>query len=114
MSLGKKARMHQDSAMHRVVIVALDDVVPADVAGPYEVLSRVHLAGGKLGYRVRVCGVRREVTAGPFHLQLRYGLEELSRADTVLLPGIDDPASPIPEGLVRAVQRAARRGARVV
>jgi hypothetical protein len=80
--------------MHRVVIVALDVVVPADVAGPYEVFSRVRSADGQLPYRVRVCGVRREVTAGPFHLQLRYGLDELARADTVLLPGIDDPNAP--------------------
>jgi transcriptional regulator GlxA family with amidase domain len=62
---------------------------------------------------VRVCGVQREVEAGPFNLSLRYGLAELARSDTIVLAGIDDVNLPIPPALIRAVQRAAARGARV-
>jgi transcriptional regulator GlxA family with amidase domain len=99
--------------MHRIAIVAMNGVVPADVAAPYEVFSRVKLPAGACGYDVRVCGVQRELEAGPFGLSLRYGLRELARADTVVLAGIDDVSLPIPPALVRAVQRAAARGARV-
>jgi transcriptional regulator GlxA family with amidase domain len=99
--------------MHRIAIVAMNGVVPADVAAPYEVFSRVKLPSGEPGYQTRVCGVTRAVEAGPFRLALRYGLEQLARADTVVLAGIDDVNATIPGALVRAVQRAAARGARV-
>jgi transcriptional regulator GlxA family with amidase domain len=113
MSIGIRSWIRQAPAMHRVAIVAMNGVVPADVAAPYEVFSRVKLPNGKPGYDTRVCGVTRAVEAGPFRLALRYGLEQLARADTVVLAGIDDVSSPIPPALVRAVQRAAARGARV-
>lgn len=99
--------------MHRVVIAAMDGVVPADVAAPYEVFSRVKLRSGEAGYRVRVCGVTRLLEASPFKLALHHGLEELARADTIVLAGIDDVDVAIPTALTRAVQRAAARGARI-
>jgi transcriptional regulator GlxA family with amidase domain len=99
--------------MHRMVIVAINGVVPTDVSIPYEVFSRVFLSGGQAGYRVRVCGATKLVASGPFGLALRYGLEELARADTVVLAGIDDVSAPIPARLVQAVREAARRGVRI-
>jgi transcriptional regulator GlxA family with amidase domain len=99
--------------MHRLVIVAMDGAVPADVAAPYEVFARVLLPSRQPGYRVRVCGVSREIEAAPFRLQLRHGLEELARADTIVIAGIDDVSVAIPGPLVRALQRAAQRGVRI-
>lgn len=99
--------------MHRIAIVALDGVVPSDLASAYDVLRHVKLADGERGYRVRVCGVTPSVDAGGFRMELRYGLNELARADTVILPGIDDLTATVPRPLVRAVQKAAQRGARV-
>jgi hypothetical protein len=90
--------------MHRMVIVAMNGVVPADVSIPYEVFSRVAVSGGRAGDHVRVCGVTKTVTSGPFGLVVRHGLEELSRADTVVLAGIDDISVPIPARLVQAVR----------
>src|SRR4051812_45474105 len=58
--------------MHRVAIVALDGVVPFDLATPLEVFRKARLAGGEPAYRVRVCGLRREVDAGMFGLRVRY------------------------------------------
>lgn len=98
---------------HRVVIVATDGVVPFDLATPYELFQRVRLPDGAPGYQVRVCGVREEVETEGFWIRVRHGLEALGRADTVLLPGVADVSAPVPEHLVRAVQRAAARGARV-
>lgn len=99
--------------MHRVVVVALEGVIAFDLSTPSEVLGRVRLADGEPGYRVRVCGVSREVDAGPFRLQLRHGLRELARADTILLPGVSDTSMPIPDALVRALRRAANAGVRI-
>jgi transcriptional regulator GlxA family with amidase domain len=99
--------------MHVVAIVAMDGVVPFDLSIPCEVFQRVRLPGGRAGYQVRVCGVTPEVNAGAFTLRTHSGLEELARADTIILPGVADLNSPIPEELLRAVRSAAAKGARV-
>ena len=99
--------------MHRVIVVALDGVLAFDLSIASEVLGRVRLPSGRPGYQVRVCGVSRDVDAGPFRLRLNHGLSELLKADTVILPGIADVTMPVPVSLVRAVRRAASMGARV-
>lgn len=99
--------------MHRVIVVALDGVLAFDLSMPSEVLGRVRLPSGRPGYQVRVCGVSRDVDAGPFRLSLSHGLSELVKADTVILPGIADVTMPVPVPLVCAVRRAASMGARV-
>lgn len=99
--------------MHRVVVVAPEGVIAFDLSTPCEVFGRVRLPGGQPGYRVRVAGVAKEVDAGAFRLRAPHKLSELGRADTIILPGIYDVSAPVPEALVRAVQRAAARGARI-
>src|SRR5262245_38394858 len=99
--------------MHRVAIVALDGVVPFDLATPCEVFGTVRLPDGKPGYRVRVCGIATEADAGLFRVHTRYALAELERADTVVLPGVYDVQAPVSDALIRAVRAAAARGARV-
>ena len=99
--------------MHVVAVVALDGVVPFDLATPCEVFGRVRLPNGRAGYQIKVCGVTEEVDAGSFTMRTAWGLEELTRADTIVLPGIADLAVPIPEALVNAVGAAAASGARV-
>jgi transcriptional regulator GlxA family with amidase domain len=101
------------NAMHRVVIVAPDDVVPFDLAIPTDTFSHVSLRGGRSGYRVRVCGVRKEVEAGSFRVRLRYGLSELAHADTIVLAGVMNVNAAVPAALVHAVRKAAARGTRV-
>jgi len=99
--------------MHRVVVVALDGVVAFDLATPIEVFGRVQLPNGRAGYQVRVCGVSPEVDTGAFRVKTQRGLTELLKADTVILPGVADISRPVPASLVRAVQRAAKAGARI-
>jgi transcriptional regulator GlxA family with amidase domain len=96
-----------------VAVVVPDGVVAFDLATPCDVFDRVRLAGGRPGYRVRVCGARREVDAGAFTVRTRHGLEGLAGADTVILPGIADVSAPVPARLVSAVRAAAAAGARV-
>ena len=99
--------------MHQVAVVALDGVVPFDLATPCEVFGRVQLASGSAGYEVRVCGVRREVDAGAFTLKTRHGLSGLSKAHTIIVPGVADVSLPIPGELVHALRASAKRGARI-
>lgn len=99
--------------MHRVAIVAMDGLVSFDLAMPCDLFPRVRLPDGRPGYEVRVCGVSRDVDAGAFRIQARYGLEALGKADTIILPGVVDVSAPVPERLVRAVRKAAAGGARI-
>ncbi|MGH7289463.1 MAG: GlxA family transcriptional regulator [Myxococcota bacterium] len=98
--------------MHRVAIVATDGVIPFDLATPAAVFGCVRLPEGRPGYQVRVCGTAREVDAGAFRIRVQHGLEELARADTIILPGIPANAA-VPARLVRAVRKAAAGGTRV-
>jgi transcriptional regulator GlxA family with amidase domain len=99
--------------MHRLAIVALPRVVPFDLATPCEIFGRVRLANGAPGYELVVCGPEREVASGPFDVRVRHGLSALARADTIVLPGLDDVSLRTPQLLIRALTRAAARGARI-
>jgi transcriptional regulator GlxA family with amidase domain len=112
-ALGANPTIVHVLAMHAVAVVALDGVVPFDLSTPCEVLGRARLPGGHAGYQVRVCGVKPRVNAGAFDMQLRHGLDELARADTIILPGISDLDVQIPPALLRAVRAAAAAGTRV-
>jgi transcriptional regulator GlxA family with amidase domain len=94
-------------------VVALEGVVPFDLATPCEVFGRTRLASGRAGYEVRISAQTKEVDAGGFRMRVPWGLGALATADTIVLPGISDIAMPIPAAVVRAVRSAAARGARV-
>ncbi len=99
--------------MHEIAIVAFDGVVAFDLSTPCEVFGRVRLGDGQLAYRVRVCGERPSVDAGYFELRAAFGLAELSRAQTIVVPGMADLERPVPRPLVLALRKAAARGARI-
>lgn len=117
---------------HRVVALALDGLVLLDLAAPTHLFG--HCGGPR--YRFRLAGV----TAGPvrsstgIEVLAASGIEELSRADTVIVPGFAGAAdtagatgtAAAPAGpdrgacpaafsaAVGAVARAHARGARVM
>ena len=94
--------------------MALPGVVPFDLAIPCEVFGRVRLSDPTQGYDVQVCAESPEVRARAFGIRAPWTLDDLARADTVIAPGIDDPAAPIPDTVVAAIQSAYANGARVV
>ncbi|KUL34536.1 GlxA family transcriptional regulator [Actinoplanes awajinensis] len=99
--------------MHIVAVLALDQVIPFDLATPLEVFGRVRLADGSTPYEVRVCAVGDTVEAGAFTLRARYGLDTLLAADTIILPGCADAAMVVPEKVLDHLRKAAAGGARV-
>jgi transcriptional regulator GlxA family with amidase domain len=99
--------------VHQVAVVAHHGVVPFDLATPLEIFRRTRLADGSAPYRLRVCGTARTVRSEDFEIRLRHGLEILRRADTIIIPGIDDLDGAVPPPLVRALRAAAARGARI-
>jgi transcriptional regulator GlxA family with amidase domain len=99
--------------MHVVAVLALHGVVPYDLGLACDTFARVRLAGGESPYRVCVVGERERVSTGFFDIQVRLGLEELSHANTVIVPGLADPSSPVSSRVTVALRNAADRGCRI-
>jgi transcriptional regulator GlxA family with amidase domain len=99
--------------MHRIAVLALDQVVAFDLSIPAQVFGH-HDERDR--YALTVCGRR----AGPvrsstgFAIVATHGLGAVRQADTVVVPGIEETA-PEPDAAVVAALRAAdRRGARMI
>ncbi|GFE20857.1 GlxA family transcriptional regulator [Streptomyces nigrescens] len=99
--------------MHTVAVLALDKVIPFDLSTPIEVFTRTRLPDGRPGYQVRVCAERPEVDAGAFALRAPWGLDGLTDADTVIVPGTADPTGPLPPAVHDALNAAAANGTRI-
>jgi transcriptional regulator GlxA family with amidase domain len=88
-------------------------VVAIDLATPCEVFGHVRLSDSTKEYVVQVCAETPEVRCKAFGIRAPWTLEELARADTVILPGIDDLTAPIPDTIVAAIRAAYASGARI-
>ncbi|MEV7288045.1 helix-turn-helix domain-containing protein [Streptomyces sp. NPDC093252] len=99
--------------MHTVAVLALDGVIPFDLSAPVDAFGWARLPDGREAYRVRVCSVGGEVNAGPFTLRTPYGLELLAEADTIVLPGVENPPEVLPPGVAEALRAAAANGTRM-
>ncbi|GAA2459835.1 AraC family transcriptional regulator [Actinomadura vinacea] len=99
--------------MHTVAVLALDGVIPFDIATPLEVFGRNRLPDGSPPYRVRVCSPSGEVDAGPMALRAPWGLDALADADTIVIPGVEDPLAEPPGEVLAALRDAAAAGTRI-
>ncbi|GAB3411291.1 AraC family transcriptional regulator [Flindersiella endophytica] len=99
-------------AVHTVAVLALDKVIPFDLATPIEVFSRVRLADGRPAYRVEVCGPKRSIDAGRFTLHPPAGLELLAEAGTIIVPGLSEPRA-TSRAVIDALRQAAAGGTRI-
>jgi len=74
---------------HRVVVLAIDEVIGYDLAIPSQLLGSARDGAGNALYDVRVCGVDDgpvRFSAG-YTATLDHGPESLDEADTVIIPG---------------------------
>jgi transcriptional regulator GlxA family with amidase domain len=94
-------------------VVAFDGVLLGDLATPVEIFARARVGDGRIPYDVRVCSAGSSVASQHVTLQVPWRLSTLRRADTVIVPGIDDIGRSLPPDMVRAIRRAVDRGARV-
>jgi AraC family transcriptional activator FtrA len=100
----------------RVALAVADGMPIFEVAIPCEVFGRNRPGLTDRWYDFRVCAVepgRTRAQAG-FLVDTPFGLDELVRADTVIVPAVADPLADPPPRLVEAVRAAHDRGARVV
>jgi transcriptional regulator GlxA family with amidase domain len=95
---------------HRVVALALPNVVAFDLSVPAQVFGRYEGP-----YAFEACAQRpgRVATTTAFSVHVERGLEALADADTVVVPGFDPPAWELPQPVLAALRAAHERGARV-
>jgi transcriptional regulator GlxA family with amidase domain len=99
--------------MHHVAVLALHDFVPFDLGIACEVFGRVSVASGAPAYDVKVCAHVRTIRCRAFEMRVPHGLDALARADTVVVPGIENTTTPVPEPVLAALRSAWDRGARL-
>ncbi|MFQ3789000.1 GlxA family transcriptional regulator [Halomonas sp. A29] len=99
--------------MHKIAVLALHDFVPYDLSIACEVFERASASNGKPAYRVHVCGQARTLRSRHFEMRVSHGLETLARANTVIVPGIEDPSVAVPKPVLAALRQAWKRGARM-
>lgn len=99
--------------MHRIAILALEGFVPFDLSIPFEVFSKVTLAGGDKPYAVSFCGPDEAARSGAFTITGVLPLEALARMDSVIVPGMLDPLAYREPAVLAALRRAASSGARL-
>ncbi|GAA4533607.1 GlxA family transcriptional regulator [Amycolatopsis samaneae] len=97
-------------AVHRVAVLALDGVIPLDLAIPAQIFS----ARPETPYEMTLCALDATVaTTAGFSLTADAGLAQLSAADTVIVPGAE-PIPRLPDAVLGALAEARDRGKRVV
>src|SRR5262245_45957742 len=117
---GPEATVRKNRAMHRVVTVALDDVVAFDLGTPAQIFGAARDAGGASKYEVTTCtpgGAPVRSSAG-FAVLPDHDLSAIEDADTVVVAGIHG-GSPMRSGTVtpdvaKALQNAQDRQARIM
>ncbi|MEV0619102.1 transcriptional regulator FtrA [Nonomuraea sp. NPDC050404] len=101
---------------HRVAALAFDGMAPFELGCVVELFGLPRPELDLLWYDLTVCAQTREPlrVVGGFSMRAEHGLEALTSADTVIVPGVSDVGGPVPEPLVTALRVAHARGARMV
>jgi transcriptional regulator GlxA family with amidase domain len=103
----------QRQRRHVVAVLAYDGVVLGDLSVPCEIFGRAHDSEGRPLYDVRVCALRPTIESAHVRLRARWPITTLRRADSVIVPGLDDLDRAIPHAVITELRRAIARGARV-
>ncbi|XDO63852.1 AraC family transcriptional regulator [Streptomyces sp. RLB1-33] len=96
---------------HRVMVLAVDGVLPMDLGIPTQIFN----ARPNTPYELTVCGDTEEAvtTSSGFTLGLTAGLEALAEADTIIVPGFEDFRRPPLPRVRAALKLAGRAGIRI-
>src|SRR5919197_2094309 len=99
-------------APHRVVALALDSLVLLDLAAPAHLFGQ--WGGDRYSFVLAGVGTNPVMTSSGFTVDLQAGLEALADAQTIVVPGYLGTGRRPPKAALSELQRAARRGSRVM
>ena len=96
---------------HHVVVLALDTVLPFDLGIPTQIFN----PRPNTPYRLTVCGRTRAgvPTSAGFSLRVLAGLDALSTADTIIVPGYANIQHTPARSVLTALRAANDRGIRI-
>ncbi len=99
-----------------IAVVAFHGISPFHLSIPCMIFGEDRSAGGVPRFDVRVCAAESGPlsTSAGITLNTRYGLEQLRRADTIIVPSWRDPEETPPAPLLDALRKARQRGACMV
>jgi transcriptional regulator GlxA family with amidase domain len=100
--------------MHKVAILALDEMVLLDLTIPFEAFLNATDLKGKRCYDVMFCGPEKQIHASGIKLEVAKTLSWLKRAETIVIPGLRDPETRLPKEIISSLKSAHARGARLV
>ncbi len=101
------------SKFHKVAVLAFHGVIPFDLTTPCEVFGRARVRPGQPSYQVQVCGQSRRIRTEAFDMHAKWDLNDLVKADTVIVPGMSDVTAPVPRSVIDALIEADAAGARI-
>ena len=99
--------------MHKVAILALQNVVLLDLSIPVEIFSRARANDGMPCYLVKICGPSKIMKESSLSLRLNHSLASLSWADTIVIPGTNT-IHPLSKIVRKQLVSAHKRGARII
>ena len=99
--------------MHTVAVLALDGVISFELGIACEVFGRVKTADDASAYFVEACSERPRVKTGGYDVLVPNRLGRLARADTVIVPGVEDTSLPVSSKVLDAIGAAWANGARI-
>ena len=111
--------MRKNRAMHVVAVLALDGVMPFELAIPHRIFGSAVGGDGRPLYRVVTCSLDGGPvrTNADFSVAVDHGPEVVDTADTVVIPPFGSVDLPLPldlPGLVAPMLRGMKRGSRLV
>ncbi|MBZ9772524.1 GlxA family transcriptional regulator [Mesorhizobium sp. CO1-1-8] len=100
-------------SMHKVAVLALPEFTPLDFGIACDAFRLVTAASGVQAYEVQVCGCSRTVRTRGLEIRVPHGLDVFADANTIVVPGMDNPTAPISKALRAALRTASARGATI-
>jgi transcriptional regulator GlxA family with amidase domain len=97
--------------MHRIVVLALDGVVPLNLATPFSIFGDARDADGRPLYSLTLAGARAGpvATSAGFPITVARGLRALAAADTIVVPATSTFREPADPAVLRALRRTNAR-----
>jgi transcriptional regulator GlxA family with amidase domain len=101
---------------HLVAAVIFDDIAPFELSVACEVFGIDRSDLGVPWYRFMVCSVDDKPVQSDagFEIRTPYRLDDLRRADTIIIPGRGHAGAQEPPALLDALRAAHKRGARIM
>jgi len=99
-----------------VAVIAFNGISPFHLAVPCAIFGEDRTSAGIPRFELLVCAAENGVlqTTAGFSIETRHGLNELSKAATIIVPSWRDPAEQPSQALLDALRQASQHGARIV